>query len=404
MSALRRCGALAATAAATALLAGSFAGAYSFTCGSHASGIGGFLLNPNFRDAAAGSDAQQVAAFTRAGNEWTTRGGARFAWAYGGETGIDYVDLDDSVNACFSRNESSGSTLAFVICAMSGSRLAFDMVFYDGWTWNDDASDGTGGYDIQGIATHELGHALGLGHSNVSGSTMWPSSLGNGVANRSIEADDIAGIRALYGVPTPPAPSTLDPAEGGLAGGTQVTVLGAGFDSTTRVFFDGAEAEVLWVIPPGEIRVATPPSPATGPADVLFSNLFGGSATLPSAFEYTPNDVHIDIVSGVPSPGETVTLRLTGPVNARWAAAQGSDGTPSSKRGIDFCFDVRRATLIGSSLGAGSDPRLDAQGSVLVDAVIPPDAEIFSFVYFQAVVQVGPNLVPTGCLVLSVLP
>ena len=385
-------------------LAGSFAAAYTLTCGKHGSGIGGYWVNPNFRDSQAGSRAQQVAAFNRAADEWTNRGGARFAWAYAGETNLAVVDFTDNVNACYSKNESSGSILAYVQCAMNGTRLQFDMVFLDGWTWNDNAADGSGGFDIQGIATHELGHALGLGHSNVSNSTMWPSSLGNGVANRSIEADDMAGIQAVYGVPTRPVPQSLDPAEGGIAGGTHVLVRGTGFDESTRAFVDGVEAQVLWVTPPDELTIETPAGAATGPVDVELVNLFGGSSLLANGFTYVPNALTLDIVAGTPSPGETITLRLTGPVNARWAAAAGSDGTPSSQRGIDFCFNVRTGRLIGNSLGMGTSPRLDAQGSVLIQTTIPPDAEIFSFRYFQGVVQVGSELLPTDCLVLSVLP
>ena len=53
-------------------------------------------------------------------------------------------------------------------------------------------------YYIEGIMVHEVGHVLGIGHSNVSGATMYPSvsACNNGPA--SIEADDRAAINDLY--------------------------------------------------------------------------------------------------------------------------------------------------------------------------------------------------------------
>lgn len=56
----------------------------------------------------------------------------------------------------------------------------------------------SGEYYAEGIFVHEVGHVLGLGHTNVSGATMYPSvsACNNGPA--TIEADDKAGINDLY--------------------------------------------------------------------------------------------------------------------------------------------------------------------------------------------------------------
>jgi hypothetical protein len=68
--------------------------------------------------------------------------------------------------------------------------------FDDGETWVDGAVPG--GLDIESVALHELGHLLGLDHSTVAGTVMWPTVYTN-FTLRALQADDLAGIRALYG-------------------------------------------------------------------------------------------------------------------------------------------------------------------------------------------------------------
>src|SRR5262245_54347222 len=55
----------------------------------------------------------------------------------------------------------------------------------------------SGEYYIEGVMVHEVGHLIGLAHSNVSGSTMYPSvsACNNGPA--TIEADDRAAVLDL---------------------------------------------------------------------------------------------------------------------------------------------------------------------------------------------------------------
>jgi len=72
----------------------------------------------------------------------------------------------------------------------------------------DNAEDWINGFDLATVLLHEIGHALGLAHTNVPNSVLNPTY--NGV-NLTLGADDIAGIQAIYGpspavVPLPAAP------------------------------------------------------------------------------------------------------------------------------------------------------------------------------------------------------
>ena len=54
--------------------------------------------------------------------------------------------------------------------------------------------------DLQSTLTHEIGHALGLGHSDIAEATMAPSIIGGDISKRTLDQDDINGICALYPV------------------------------------------------------------------------------------------------------------------------------------------------------------------------------------------------------------
>ncbi|HEV7240784.1 MAG TPA: matrixin family metalloprotease, partial [Thermoanaerobaculia bacterium] len=75
-----------------------------------------------------------------------------------------------------------------------GGSFAGDTHFDEAETWSVNLPPS--GVDLVTVAAHEFGHALGLAHSTVPGALMAPYYNG---AHRNLEADDIAGIRALYG-------------------------------------------------------------------------------------------------------------------------------------------------------------------------------------------------------------
>jgi hypothetical protein len=90
-----------------------------------------------------------------------------------------------------------GNTYAFAYFPCSGG-VSGDVNFdrFDAWSV---ATPTPGDHvDFVSVALHEIGHALGLGHSNVPDSVMWPY-FEFGEMRRDPRADDIAGMNVLYG-------------------------------------------------------------------------------------------------------------------------------------------------------------------------------------------------------------
>jgi hypothetical protein len=153
----------------------------------------------------AGSAAE---AAVRAGADaWLQQAGA-FRFAYAGPSS-QTTNTNDQINLVLFRNASNSSAIATTYWWSTPTQIIdADIVFWDGgFTFFAGTSGCTGGFYIEDIAAHEFGHALGLGHSTVSGATMYPSVSSCNTGNRTLDADDISGVRALY--PPPPTPTGL---------------------------------------------------------------------------------------------------------------------------------------------------------------------------------------------------
>lgn len=147
--------------------------------------------------------------------------------------------------AWMGKAESPGMTNHNIVAASSvcspGVVSFTEQPSHDGWRislcdngriWSDgpDVILGTE-FDIQSAAAHEYGHALGLGHSTDTTATMHATIAAGDVGDRSIEADDIAGVQCIYGVKSPTKPVITNVT----ASGTQVftvTITGSNFAAT----------------------------------------------------------------------------------------------------------------------------------------------------------------------------
>lgn len=195
-------------------------------------------------------------------------GGANFdAFWSGNSTGVGSTNN----NVMSALGSCGGGVLAYTETPISDG---WRIIFCNGWTWNDGPGTSEAGIDIQGVSCHEYGHALGLGHTNVGGATMFPSISGTGVAARSIAADDIAGVQFVYGVAVATKPRITGVS---VSLGT-VTITGQNFAATgNQIWFTSGVATSSGVDPlvvvsnvtsNGSLITVNPPANA-GSGDVI---------------------------------------------------------------------------------------------------------------------------------------
>jgi peptidoglycan hydrolase-like protein with peptidoglycan-binding domain len=124
--------------------------------------------------------------------EATSGGDIRIAWAVG--------DHGDGKPFDGPSTEVNPGVVAHGFYPQNG-RLHFD----DDETWTDLLRSmprpvfGQRDIDLPSVALHELGHILGLGHSSDTNAVMYGYYMGR---RRTLQTDDIAGIRSIYGIRT----------------------------------------------------------------------------------------------------------------------------------------------------------------------------------------------------------
>lgn len=163
------------------------------------------------------SDSGVVSALQAAMDDWNTQGASPFRFNYGGQV-RDTTTGYDGRNVVLFRNESNGNTIAYTYSWWDASNrlLDSDIIIYD-QTYTFYAFDGTcnpspgNAVYLHDLAAHEFGHMLGLSHSSEPAATMYAGYATCSTTQRSLDADDIAGIQSLYGGSSSSSPAISTP-------------------------------------------------------------------------------------------------------------------------------------------------------------------------------------------------
>ncbi len=107
--------------------------------------------------------------------------------------------LSNSLDFTSQSIDGTGGTLAqaYYPDDIHRSGLAGDVQFDAAESWENGNDQAAAAFDMVLVAVHEIGHALGLDHSSLVGSVMYPSIAAT-QAFTSLSASDISAIQQLY--------------------------------------------------------------------------------------------------------------------------------------------------------------------------------------------------------------
>ncbi len=164
-----------------------------------------YLINPS------GAPAGIEAIIDAAVQSWAQVPGVDVGLVFGGSTTLsglspDSVNVISWVNTLNPADGFLAQTNTYWISTDPTTIIGFDIQFNRDFAFVNGAQPGA--WDIQTVAVHEVGHALGLSHVASTAQLMY-DTIEPGRMNRALGLGDIRGLQAMYA--TSPIPPTATP-------------------------------------------------------------------------------------------------------------------------------------------------------------------------------------------------
>lgn len=160
---------------------------------------GGFThwtnANIPFRHNTANQGSGKGTALANAAASWTNVSGANHNLSIAGTTTAGFVTDGTNTLLWANGNGCSGSCLAITALVLAAGQVITetDVSFNNAVTWTTNGNN----YDTEAVAAHELGHCMGIHHTNVKKPNGRPTMYATyfGSAGRTLESDDMQALQ-----------------------------------------------------------------------------------------------------------------------------------------------------------------------------------------------------------------
>jgi hypothetical protein len=231
---------------------------------------------------------------------------------------------------------SNALAAAYMPPSVNNYSVAGDIAFNTAQTFNIGST-----YDLFTVAAHEIGHALGLYHTDTLGAVMYANYSTRMTA---LTADDLAGIRNIYGNNSPRSVDTYDAA----AANNSFT---SASNITTQINSKSGTALLtnldITSTSQAEYYKFTAPAGSSNTLTVTVQSS-GLSLLAPTLTVYNGSQTQLATVSGAGHYGTTLTLTISGVTagSTYYVKVAGADTSP---------FGTGRYALT-LNLGTGASP------------------------------------------------